>query len=372
LRHRGQLCSAHLLGERRKSFCRESGALLNIARASRYQSLNFVAISQTAGEQNENLKIGLPTLTFGPAQTPAQHQFVFASNSLESSVKGSFQSNPLTTSSFREGMLSPISSRTLALLLASFPREVLLHLLLDGFRLTSGNITDFYRNDPSHNALGSENDSSFCLEEFAEAGILPLGSKDWPIGSDASCNYTKFVRMLDLAIQRGVTAELIPSVKQSDKAPALSVGHLCFDIGLVAPAFKADTATERNLCGKPGVVGTDSTFSIGLSRNVRLDFVLRSPVGVYKALGKLLREGRSNQIRLKDTRYDNFTGVPFINVKVGSPDICVVSIVKDGTTYCVPQGNSEVTMMILDVLQELRNLNTSPSDLNTAFTVRLG
>src|SRR5437764_10797897 len=65
--------------------------LLNIVRASRLQSLNFMAISQVAGNQTEDLKVGLPTITLGPGQTVAQRQFVFGNNIIDSSAQGSFQ-----------------------------------------------------------------------------------------------------------------------------------------------------------------------------------------------------------------------------------------------------------------------------------------
>src|SRR3972149_6602612 len=61
--------------------------LLNIVRESQFQPLNFVVISQLAGQHTETLNNGLPTITFGPGQTTAQHQAVFGPNSLADAGK---------------------------------------------------------------------------------------------------------------------------------------------------------------------------------------------------------------------------------------------------------------------------------------------
>jgi hypothetical protein len=96
--------------------------LLNIIRASSYQSTNFFAITQVTGSQVETLTTGLPTITLGPGLTTAQRQAVI-SDSLANGVTGGYQSNPLVSSTFSEGMLSPTSLRTIALLFWSHPRE---------------------------------------------------------------------------------------------------------------------------------------------------------------------------------------------------------------------------------------------------------
>jgi hypothetical protein len=61
--------------------------LLNIIRASKFQSPNFIGISQISGGQTELLSTGLPTINIGPGQTAAQHVYSI-SNSLSSTVTG--------------------------------------------------------------------------------------------------------------------------------------------------------------------------------------------------------------------------------------------------------------------------------------------
>src|ERR1700743_1383387 len=105
-------------GNRNAVLAQNQETLVNIVRASNLQPLNFVGISQVSGGQTESLNSGLPTITLGPAQTIAQHQFQFT-NSLQSGVSGGYQASPLVSTAFSTGMLSPISPKILAFLVAT-------------------------------------------------------------------------------------------------------------------------------------------------------------------------------------------------------------------------------------------------------------
>src|SRR6202166_2738586 len=88
---------------------RNNEILLNIVRASYSQPLNFVPISKASGTQSTDLKVGLPTFTFGPAQTALEKQFQFAGNTWDNTLNGSFDSAPIITHDFYTNMLSPIA-----------------------------------------------------------------------------------------------------------------------------------------------------------------------------------------------------------------------------------------------------------------------
>jgi hypothetical protein len=103
--------------------------VLNIVRASRYQPLSFVAITQVTGGQMEALSTGLPTISLGPHQ-PVNDQVYQISNSLSSQFSGGYQSNPLISTQFQDGMLSPVPLRTLSQLIASHPRETVFYSLV--------------------------------------------------------------------------------------------------------------------------------------------------------------------------------------------------------------------------------------------------
>lgn len=98
--------------------------------------------------------------------------------------------------------------------------------------------------------------------------------------------------------------------------------------------------------------------------------MLRSPVAIVNYLGGLYDFG--------DVRPRYITRRPidllgddksFISISKDQQD-WYVSVVFAGGQYCVP-SSSKHTAMLIDILQELRNLNTSPTDLNSAFTVRV-
>jgi hypothetical protein len=136
--------------------------LLNIVRASRFQALNFVAISQLTGGQTETLSSGLPTVTFGPSQIASQKQWVFGSNSLSSVANASFQTNPLQTTAFQQGMMTPISPKTAALLMATLPHESVYYAILDGIKFKTDNYVYYFRNDPLDDAYEGAPTNNKC------------------------------------------------------------------------------------------------------------------------------------------------------------------------------------------------------------------
>jgi hypothetical protein len=342
--------------------------LLNIVRASRFQPLNFVAISQVAGNQAEALNNGLPTVTFGPGQLASQRQSVFGPNSLQSSVQGSYQSNPLVSSEFQSGMLSPISVRTLALLVAAHPREPIYYAVIDSIRFKFSNVTVSYRNDPGDDLDEHRNLSEGCPERVARSFDRAF------FLNDRICSYSKFVNFLSLFLAAGLTAQLVPcdaSVPgcQIVKAGGFaSMGRLCFDQTQTASALR--TNYPKPWCGtKNSIKAVEVTIPIEGIGTVQPELVLRSPLGVYKYLGKLVREGTGERIRFYTGEARRLPG-RFIEISPEGPVSCFVSVAYDGSFYCVPQG-AYATAMLLEVLEQLRNLSISPTDLNAAFSARL-
>jgi hypothetical protein len=366
--------------------------LLNIVRAEYLQPLNFVAITQVTGGQTETLSTGLPTITFGPAQTMAQHQFVFASNSLSSGVTGGFQSNPLVSTAFQDGMLSPISPRNLALLVAAHNslREPVSYAAIDSIRLTMldlGGETVTYRNDPSDN-FGGPAEGCDAYIAHAEGRTLAF--------PDTVCNFSRFKNFLGILFALGFTVDLVPpaagaSTAQSKAKPAAAgasdstaqkaneaPGRFCFDSTLAAPEWKQGVVQRLRpfLCGAESTSKNKITLKapFGSLGHVRIDIItLRSPIGIYSYFGKLLRTHTNDQITYYTGAAKELLGnEPFLNIVNG--DIvgigCFVSIAYDGHTYCVPQGSFHTAMM-LDILWQLRNLAITPSDLNSAFSVRV-
>lgn len=97
---------------------------------------------------------------------------------------------------------------------------------------------------------------------------------------------------------------------------------------------------------------------------------MRSPTAVFKYLGKLLREGTGDRIVFYTGEARHLQG-RFLEIVPASPIIdCFVAVAYNGGSYCVPQW-AYTTAMMFEILEQLRNLSISPTDLNSAFTVRV-
>lgn len=116
----------------------------------------------------------------------------------------------------------------------------------------------------------------------------------------------------------------------------------------------------------------DFKYDTGQTFNIQI--VFRSPYGVYKYLGQLLREHSANRIVIYSTK--NFeerelNSGPFLNITEGANSDCMVTAFYNGQSYCVPRKGSNSTGVMLDILGQLKNLSTSTSDINAATAVRL-
>ena len=362
-------------GNRNSGLALNQETLVNILRASNLQPLNFVGISQVTGGQSEQLTTGLPTITIGPAQTVAQHQFQVA-NSVQSGVTGGYQASPLVSTAFSTGMLSPISPKTLAFLLATYPREPVLFSVVESLTLrsrTSGRLIRL-TNDPTMDRL----------DDDGEDRCMPLAKKadgQWFTAAD-KCSYALFLNLLGRLTNKGLTAELIkskakPAVSSASKSGSGSdsskptdsaasfEGRFCFD------PTKAVVATAQPICGTSGSA-TTVIMSFEDLGPVDLVMNLRSPTGVFNYYGQLL----NRQPPVWHDYYYTYQGrnlikqEPFLNVVRSGSVGCFVQVSYGNENYCVPLG-SKHTALLMTLLVHLRNLNIQPTDLNSAFSVHL-
>jgi hypothetical protein len=365
--------------------------LLNIVRASRYQPLNFMVITQLNGGQTETLNTGLPTITFGPAQTAAQHQFPI-SNSVTSAATGGYQTNPLVSSQFQQGMMSPVTPKVLTYLLASHDRETVFNLVVDSINVTMGTTTVRYVNDPAN-----DSGPGGCDVKSVSIALDAPGAQQLLLAEDI-CNYSKFLSFMLAGLQYGVSAELVPAPATSTGARGAAgqgaggamtgqqqvggttnatvqpqaTGRLCWDQGLAIlkykPAYKNDL---KAICGtKPDEKYSNSSFTFKKLGKLQFDIHFRSPAAIFIALGKMLREGSAQRVtpQLDDARRV-FDGEPLLTVTEKGGD-CYVSVNADGRSYCVPQYALR-SAAVIDILFELKNLSITPNDLNSAFSVRV-
>jgi hypothetical protein len=375
--------------------------LVNIIRASRFQTMNFVALTQVAGGQQETLTTGLPTITIGPAQTLAQHQFQ-VSNSLSSQATGSFQSNPLVSTNFQSAMLSPVSPRTVALLASSHPREPVFISLVDAITLSSGAFIVRFENDETRADTNPACDR--VHGNYTKADLQTF---------ERHCNYSAFVEMLWLLLSAGLNSELVPIDGASPKDGPQATGHICFDRSRAvffatpfcgqarsAPAKVVAKSTPKPTpsstpvaASPPAEPGTNPTptptptpqkttpaktvdsvqrLTINGVGTFEVVISFRSPVAVFRFYGALYGQQAGGHYRYQARSLANLLrpDEPFINIAADNSSGCYTSINYDGQPFCVPSYSNN-TALIFTILQELRNLSIQSTDLNSAFTVRL-
>jgi hypothetical protein len=379
---------------RNSQHANDQETLLNIVRAEYYRPLTFVAISQVTGGQTETLTSGLPTITFGSGITPAQH-IGQISNSVMSQAQGGYQSNPLVSTAFQSGMLSAIPEATVAYLIAAHPRDPVLFSTIDALIIKVDSTGVVYRldNNPDEDHLRDE--------EHPDLDCPALAAK--PVDAhffDRSipCSYSTFLRVAHFIAQTGLTAEIIPADKSAN-APAASGAALASGAGAAKSASGGGSSSDKGttqppqgrFCFDPTKSGQgihepkctifkkqlNSTpkeakvvrFQFGAVGTIEMQILVKSPLGVYQLFGAVLRHpwpgrfpyaSRQGQELVKDE--------PFVNV-TNSPGPCFVDVVYEGQRSCVPAA-SQNTPVLFDIVQQLKNLSTTPTDLNAPFAVR--
>ncbi|SCW62797.1 hypothetical protein SAMN02927900_03290 [Rhizobium mongolense subsp. loessense] len=233
-------------------------------------------------------------------------------------------------------------------------------LLLDGFTVTLPNGRRvLLRNDPSIDGSGC---AAMMSRDDISRLYLPSGE----------CSYSRFVQMLQNLIGNGLSAELVPST--SDKAATSGApGRFCYEPSVAGDIYQLQATREfQNICGSTTPLKPKFTLDYGTVGLVKVDFVMRSPIGVLSYLGQYLRDPNipfngyyskpSRQLLGHDRRY--------LSVVSDKVDDCYTSLTYLGKFYCVPAASTH-TAMLMDIVQVLRNLSIAPTDLNTSFTLRV-
>jgi hypothetical protein len=212
--------------------------LVNIIRASRYQSVSWNPASQIQGGQTETLTTTLPTIFIGPNQPNS------IGNSVASGLTGGYTTAPLATTAFQAGMLTPVDLKTLASLATYYPRDAVFFALIAAIDVKSVSNGRYSRliNDPSaayyDSRYASDLDQSRCDELFQRAGPQVFFTR--PDGSEA-CSYAKFVNLLHILIKNGLYAELVqipppqPTQAQANQSNVVTFGSFCFNKNYVPP-----------------------------------------------------------------------------------------------------------------------------------------
>jgi hypothetical protein len=110
--------------------------LINILRAANGEPLIDVSLSQVQGHNTLTGTMAVPTVNYGPHQTPAQHIQAFGPNSLSRTASNDFTMNTVDDQSTYAALYSPVTPASVSLLIAQgYSREFIFKLLLDRMRI---------------------------------------------------------------------------------------------------------------------------------------------------------------------------------------------------------------------------------------------
>jgi len=376
---------------RNSQHANDQETLLNIIRATNYRPLTFVAISQVTGSQTESLTTGLPTITFGSGITPAQH-IGQISNSVMSQAQGGYTSNPLVSTAFQNGMLAAIPEATIAYLIAAHPRDPVLFSTIDALIVKVQSTGEVYRLDNNPDEDSPPDDKSLQGKDCASTVTdEPMGPHFFAKTAKI-CSYSDFLIMARYILQKGLTAEIVPSTASKSKPAAGAKkpgdagaaggggasdggssnpqGRFCFDPtksgrGTAVPQCTIFSKLGKRTANKASVV----TFVLDGVGVIETEILVKSPLGVYELLGATLRRPWPRKFPYATKQGQALIGEePFVNVTDSSAP-CFVEVNYQGSHYCVP-ANSQNTPVIFDIVQQLKNLSTTPTDLNAPFAAR--
>jgi hypothetical protein len=378
---------------------RNNEILLNIVRAGHSQPLNFVPISKASGTQTTDLKLGLPTFTFGPGQTALEQQFQFAGNTWDNSANGSFDSAPLMTHDFYSNMLSPIALQTAsALIQQGYSRELILNTVIAAIRVENGADIVEFRNEP----LG-EPDAATCPDAdqfYGPTGFLngsPYAPETHRLDPKL-CEYHYFQFFLEAAMDWGFNIEVktIPNpadtpdaekqAKASGKDPpakTISQTQFCFDPAFAKASQRASVMGFNERCGavsldkKPSTTNQQTLtvkFQNGKKTSASLTFtvIIRSPFAAFAYFGHVLRAQPYVPVRLFwPDRNLGSDDMRILTVTQSQLSSCFANAYVDGSFYCVPYDAGDTTKQVFAMLSQLVALSTTTGSLPTTLEVRL-
>jgi hypothetical protein len=384
--------------------------LRNVVRAADSQPLRFFSHSKISPSQMSDLKIGLPAVTFGPGQTAAQKQFPFAPNSTDNSASLSYELDPIETRDFHNSLLTPVSVGILGLLLQNFPKEQVFLALFDGIRYQEGNGAEIeFPNDPPlYPAAGCPPYTHY--ETFDPA--RPSGAREVtyyePNGSipnTSACRYERFVYWTELAIAFGLTADFasvpnpkyVAGDKSGSQAATILKGELCFDIAQAREDLQPQVTTKvvvqcESKSASPPAKKPQAAADAGdrivqypitcypfrkgnADVCIRLGFRMRSLMGVFKYLGKIMvasTQGNNLVTLYHAASRSNGDSALFTVRRRGSSGSCFAAARSDRGEICVPLDGADNTRRMFALLSELVSLNQTATDVPASLTVRIG
>jgi hypothetical protein len=408
---------------------REDLILLNVARASRFEPMNFTALSKytatgqlqvsgsalaNTGVNSQVFRGGGPSagsvLTGGPSST--------LSAGGAASTNNSFDIASLDNQEFYANFLAPLTPEKIHILVnAGLSRDIVFHSVVRSVKVKLGKAGEArvplfkelrYNNDPSDDkwfGKSSPENAKICEDALAfEASrnhpsgypLPPFASDIWRGDHLNDCNYSKFLRFIKAGLEYGLTTEVIPSRGARGRSRAASdqirvaqlnvivstdrsggdrarqeVGDvkLCFDESLAAlNKLQVPTGSQYSSC-RTGEAKADLKIQTFAPYIDTVTPVLQSPYSVFQYYGLLVRTGTAYRVSLTDRARERTADDTIFRVTSETGGGCYSYVSYSGRDYCVPQENAANTKEVLTLLVALVNLSTSRQSLPVTPTV---
>lgn len=372
---------------------RNNGILLNLARASEGAPLQFVALNSytgngtigasagadltatsngrtnSLGSQSNLDGTGFSTKTVGRSVLNLVGQA--GPFGVSGSTNNSIALATLETSEFYGSMIAIVDAGEFHRFLhLGIPRELIFHLFIDSIRVGGPyGVTYEFRNDPFDNEASGE-----CS---VSALRVPFGNRIWE--DTTKCRYDKFKRLIQLAVEFGVSTESIV-VKNEDataenKLPAKKMQwQLCYDAAIAIDNGHPPASPGALLCGGKNpihfatvMVSFRDTRTGGTVVAGAFEPRLRSPFGVFRYLGRLIASGKWQEVYLSKSDGGDRQLFTLSNGDGG----CFAEAKYLGARYCVPAAGARNTKAIFSVLATMIALRIQRKDLPQPSTLLL-
>ena len=372
--------------------------LLNAVRASKQYPLYFTDFG-TIRTASPSFSAGF-AFPFGPGD-PANTTF---SPSFSYGNITNIDVAPLQTQEFYRGILAPIKVETLDYYLnQGWPKEMLYHLLIERIEIKKMAYGELERQAKSSKLL-KDRSRMHALLQRRDAVIKKVNKCDPDTDENLSfnnypldeCDYLKFQKFLTLLRILGLETRsrintIGPSIKHAD-ASNLSNLIAVEKAGMHLQVDPKDSSRYQLSKGFAyDLVLTSSNFKIasndpsqGISESdtgKTVTVYFRSALGVVYYLGELIRVQHADNVN------ERFQGAPtaaigpnfgdeelFVVKKGAAPIDAAVEVSHEGTTYYIPQKESEGghrSMQILTFINQIFAQNKKGENLPTTQAVQV-
>lgn len=353
-----------------------TATLLNIVRASLFETPSFVSVSSFQAHGGVAGTLGIPSASFGPSL--ALSTFATGSSSTTASDSADYAININDDKTFFGPLMVALSARTLNSYIRNqgYPRELLFYLAIDHIeiRYNSG-VERYLANNPfdetSFRAFGGK------LAELVNAGLTTITVQNIVDGKKATkvSDTAKGLRSAPSSSNDQPMQQAGASASGDKSATGVQErSTFCFDRSLPRPyPGSSEPEIYGPTCDSIRAKGVlnhkfdDGTFTVSASDGTHLHLELRSTFGIYEYLGRFVsrNSGIENVVATSDSNDS-----ALITIVDGDSTGCFAKARYRGIMYCVPNSANN-TKRVFTLLRQLNALNTAAAPPAVTTSVHL-